>query len=171
MQSAHNTPFGDIVDTEDDLQPLIYQSFDNARRALRLLAGVLPGVQVDAARLQQRAGQNFLTVTELADTLVRQAGLPFGQAHEIVHQVIKESLNEEELLQAILAKGLLDEATLRRALDPVNFVAIRGIIGGPAPEETARALESANRQLAADAAKVKAARERLSQAAAKLASG
>jgi argininosuccinate lyase len=125
MQSAHNTPFGDIVDTEDDLQPLIYQSFDNARRALRLLAGVLPGVQVDAERLRKRAGENFLTVTELADTLVRQAGLPFGKAHEIVHRAVKNSRNEEELLQAILAEGLLDEATLRRALDPVNFVAIR----------------------------------------------
>jgi argininosuccinate lyase len=64
---------------------------------------------------------------------------------------------------------LLDEATLRRSLDPVNFVAVRGIIGGPAPEETARALESAKRLLAADAANVQAARERLAQAVAKLA--
>ena len=69
---------------------------------------------------------------------MRQAGLPFGKAHEIVHHAVKKSANEEELLQTILAEGLLDEATLRQALDPVNFVAIRGIIGGPAPEETAR---------------------------------
>jgi len=170
MQCAHNTPFGDIVDTEDDLQPLIYQAFENARRALRLLAGVLTGIQVDVARLRQRAGQGFLTVTELADTLVREAGLPFGKAHEIVHRAVQESLNEEELLQAILAEGLLAEATLRRALDPVNFVVVRGIIGGPAPEETARALESANRHLAADMAKVNAMRERLAQAAVRLAS-
>jgi argininosuccinate lyase len=169
MQSAHNTPFGDIVDTEDDLQPLIYQAFDNAGRVLRLLAGVLPGVQVDAARLRERAGQNFLTVTELADTLVREAGLSFGKAHEIVHRGVQQSRNEEELLQAVLKEGLLDEATLRRSLDPVNFVAIRGIVGGPAPEETARALRAAKEQLVTDAAKVAAMRERLAQAFGKLA--
>jgi argininosuccinate lyase len=169
MQCAHNTPFGDIVDTEDDLQPLTYQAFGNATRVLRLLAGVLPGVQVDVARLRQRAGQSFLTVTELADTLVREAGLPFGKAHEIVHRGVKTAANEEELLQALLAEGLLDEATLRRALDPVNFVAIRGIIGGPAPEETARALEAANGLLAADGGKVSAMREHLALASQRLA--
>jgi argininosuccinate lyase len=169
MQSAHNTPFGDIVDTEDDLQPLIYQALENAGRVLRLLAGVLPGVQVDAARLRDRAGQNFLTVTELADTLVREAGLSFGKAHEIVHRGVQQSRNEEELLQAVLKEGLLDEATLRRSLDPVNFVAIRGIVGGPAPEETARALHAAKEQLVADAARIAGMREHLAQAGAKLA--
>jgi len=73
------------------------------------------------------------------------------------------------LLQAVLKEGLLDEATLRQALDPVNFVAIRGIVGGPAPEETARALHAAKEQLVADAAKVAAMREHLAQASGKLA--
>ena len=27
MLSVHNTPFGDIVDTEDDLQPLVASMF------------------------------------------------------------------------------------------------------------------------------------------------
>ena len=30
MLSVHNTPFGDIVDTEDDLQPLVHQTFRDA---------------------------------------------------------------------------------------------------------------------------------------------
>jgi argininosuccinate lyase len=150
LQSIHNTPFGDINDTEDDMQPLVYTAFDNARRALRLLAGLLAGVEVDVAKLRDRAGRNFLTVTELADTLVREAGLTFGKAHEIVSRGVKNSRDEEELLQTILAEKLLDEATLRRALDPVNFVAIRGIVGGPAPEETARALQEAEQQLQGD---------------------
>src|SRR5207344_744993 len=36
--AVHNTPFGDIVDTEDDLQPLVAQMFKDAARAVSLVA-------------------------------------------------------------------------------------------------------------------------------------
>ena len=41
LTCAHNTPFGDVNDSEDDLQPLVFTMFADARRALRLLAGAL----------------------------------------------------------------------------------------------------------------------------------
>ena len=34
MLAVHNTPFGDIVDIEDDLQPLVASMFRDARRAV-----------------------------------------------------------------------------------------------------------------------------------------
>ncbi len=177
LQAVHNTPFGDIVDTEDDLQPLVFTAFDDARRALRLLAGVLGGVEVDCVRLRQLASQKFLTVTELADTLVREEGLPFGKAHEIVQQAVRSSRNEEELLRQLLARGLrTGEESLRRALDPEHFVAVRGIVGGPAPGETARALQEALGRWKGDEVwlnerreRLAAARERLESEAVKLA--
>ena len=169
LQTVHNTPFGDIVDCEDDLQPLVYMAFDDARRAVRLLAGVLGGIEVDCARLRKLAGEKFLTVTELADTLVREAGLPFGKAHEIVQQAVRATRSEEEMIAHLLKAGLpLDEASLRRALDPVHFVAIRGIRGGPAPEETRRAMAGSRDRLAESAAWLAAARERLAGAQNKL---
>ena len=161
MQSVHNTPFGDIVDSEDDLQPTAFHAFEHARRALSLLAAVLAEAEVNVDRLRERAGKNFITVTEVADTLVREAGLPFAKAHEIVHRAVKVARDEEELVKAIAAEGLLDEATLRRAVDPVHFVAIRGIIGGPAPEETARAIESARSVLEADIEEIEARKARI----------
>jgi argininosuccinate lyase len=39
LTCAHNTPFGDINDSEDDLQPLIFTMFTDSLRALKLLAG------------------------------------------------------------------------------------------------------------------------------------
>ncbi len=36
---VHNTPFGDIVDTEDDLQPLVASAFRDAARAVTLARG------------------------------------------------------------------------------------------------------------------------------------
>ena len=161
MQSVHNTPFGDIVDSEDDLQPTAFHAFEHARRALSLLAAVLADAEVNVDRLRERAGQNFITVTEVADTLVREAGLPFAKAHEIVHRGVKVARDEEELVKAIADEGLLDEVTLRRAVDPVHFVAIRSIIGGPAPEETARAIEAARSGLAADIGEIEARKRRI----------
>ena len=72
LTCAHNTPFGDINDSEDDLQPLVFTMFADALRSLRLLAGVLRTAEVDRDRLAGRAAADFLTVTELADTLVRR---------------------------------------------------------------------------------------------------
>src|SRR5579864_113357 len=84
LTCAHNTPFGDINDSEDDLQPLVFLMFADAQRALRLLAGAMRSAEVDRARLASRAARDFLTVTELADTLVRNEGLSFRQAHDLV---------------------------------------------------------------------------------------
>src|SRR5262249_35623765 len=49
--SLHNTPFGDIVDTEDDLQPLVFSMFRDATRAVKLVAAAAPTAEFDAARL------------------------------------------------------------------------------------------------------------------------
>src|ERR1700743_280777 len=39
LGSLHNTPFADMNDAEDDLQPVVYTAFDDADRSVRLLTG------------------------------------------------------------------------------------------------------------------------------------
>jgi argininosuccinate lyase len=146
---AHNTPFGDINDSEDDLQPLVFQMFESALRSTRLLAGVLQTVEVDVAKLATRAAANFLTVTELADTLVRSTGISFRQAHSLVARAVKFCGNDDSpaaMVRAIrvIEPGLdIGETAIEDALDPMNFVRIRRVKGGPAPEVTAEALDRA----------------------------
>src|SRR5205814_1057472 len=41
VTSVDNTPFGDIVDTEDDLQPLVFAMFRDATRAVKLVAAAM----------------------------------------------------------------------------------------------------------------------------------
>jgi argininosuccinate lyase len=84
LGSLHNTPFTDINDGEDDLQPLVYTAFDDAVRSLQLLTGVMEEVEFKTARMAAKAEADFLTVTELADTLVRATAMDFRTAHEIV---------------------------------------------------------------------------------------
>src|SRR5205814_8953914 len=79
--SIHNTPFGDIVDTEDDLQPLVASMFHDAQRAVALLAAVIRGAEFDVERMREGAERGGTTLTEVADRLVRDEDMPFSKAH------------------------------------------------------------------------------------------
>jgi argininosuccinate lyase len=148
LTCAHNTPFGDINDSEDDLQPLVLTMFSDARRALRLLAGAMQTAAVDAVRMALRASQDFLTVTELADTLVRKEGISFREAHAAVAEAVRTCSDDTPAAIAAALKRIrpalkLSVAEIEKALDPVHFVRIRTITGGPAPERTSEALARA----------------------------
>ena len=149
LTCAHNTPFGDINDSEDDLQPLVFTAFEDALRALDLLAALLQTAEVDRAKLARRAAADFLTVTELADTLVRAEGMSFREAHGLVAAAVKQCALEDDaasIADAVLALRpslRLTRAEIARSLDPANFVSIRTIVGGPAPEVVAAALDRA----------------------------
>ena len=154
LTCAHNTPFGDINDSEDDLQPLVFTMLADASRSLRLLAGLLSTAAVDRDRLARRAGEDFMTVTELADTLVRKAGLSFREAHTIVSNAVKAAGTDDSpramaaVVRAQNPSLPMSESEIERALDARNFVNVRRVIGGPAPEVVGEALASARDQQA-----------------------
>lgn len=150
----HNTPFGDTNDVEDDLQPLVANALRDATRSAALFAAALSSARFDTERLRARAGADFIAVTELADTLVRNENLPFRVAHAVVAHAVRRAVDGErsdtelthDTLQAaareVTGAGLkMTAEELRDALDPAHFVRIRDIPGGPAPVETLRALE------------------------------
>ena len=162
MTAVHNTPFGDINDTEDDLQPLVFSMFKDAVRAVTIVAAALRTAEFDAPRLEARAGDGWTTLTELADTLVREQGIPFSAAHAISARFVTARLTDpNKPLSTILAEEsarLLptplsySEDALERILSPRHFVMIRRTYGGPAPDETRRAAAVSNRLLDEDQA-------------------
>jgi argininosuccinate lyase len=151
LTSVHNTPFGDINDVEDDLQPLNFAAIRDSIRSVSLLGHALQAAEFNLDLLRERSEANFITVTELADTIVRQDGLPFSMAHAIVSICVKTAIGSNgpithDMLQraAISQTGRALSMTateLDSALSAENFVAIRNIFGGPAPDETRSALE------------------------------
>ena len=139
LQSLHNTPFADMNDGEDSLQPLVALAFVDAERATTLLAGALSEGTFHISRMRERANANFLTVTELADTLVRKLGLSFHHAHAIVSASVSAAKTDDtralasDVAQRLESEGLhLPLTEIQTALDPEHFVAIRSIPGGPA---------------------------------------
>jgi len=155
----HNTPFGDINDAEDDLQPLVFGAAGDANRALALFAGVMGGCEVNAVRMEERARADFLTVTEVADTLVRREGVSFREAHHLVSAAVK--LLDGKYSDAAMAQAVeslapshfgrtlgISRADLLQALDARHFVDVRRIPGGTAPEVMQSALTQGAEQVA-----------------------
>jgi argininosuccinate lyase len=174
VMAVHNTPFGDVVDTEDDLQPLVATMFRDATRAVTLVAAAMRGADFDRERLAARAGEGGTTLTELADTLVRDHGLPFRAAHGIAALLLKVRAEDPEAsladalataTTALLGRPLqYTEAALQAILSPRHFVDVRMTWGGPAPAETARAIAESSHRLDRDMAAWQARRDHLARA-------
>lgn len=182
ITQSHSIPFGDTQDIEDEIFPLLFGSLETSVEILDLYDAVMKTLHVNVEHLHQRAVEGYTTVTELADTLVREAKLPFRQAHSIVsgmvtyalqHQLAPDELTGDLMAQVAKEKigkevRLSDEA-LRNALDPVAFVNKRTGYGGSAPSATEIVLNEMERKLIADANVLTNMQTKLQQADKKLA--
>jgi argininosuccinate lyase len=160
LMTVHNTPFGDIVDTEDDLQPLVFAMFGDATRAVRLVAAAMESATFDVARMAERAERGWITVTELADTLTRDHEIPFKASHAAAARLVAESERApdqplEGLLERITATACgrairYSSEQLKEILSPAHFIRVRHTPGGPAPDETTAAIHVSRERLVLD---------------------
>jgi len=158
--TVHNTPFGDIVDTEDDLQPLVFAMFKDAARAIRLVAAAMESATLDVMRMAQRASEGMITITELADTLTRDHGIAFRSSHAIASRLAAEAARHQGPLAGLLERIAAEvcgqavrytDAQLAEILSPAHFVAVRKTPGGPAPGELGGAIARSRERIATDA--------------------
>jgi len=143
-------------------------------RAVSLVAASLRTATFDAEEMARRAAEGFITVTELADTLTREQGLPFAQSHAIAAGLVEahrkapdRPLREQlrDVSTRVTGAAIdLDPARLDDVLCPSHFVRVRETLGGPAPSRTAEAVRAADAMLARDTAWIAAARARLAGA-------
>jgi argininosuccinate lyase len=119
------------------------------------MEGMVAGVTFNTARMRQAAELGYATATDLADWLVRQAGIPFREAHHITGAVVKlaeskglplEALSLDEL-KAIDAR--IDEGVFL-ALSVEASVAARASHGGTAPSEVEKRVAEARTALGMD---------------------
>jgi len=125
----------------------------------------------------ERLMNGFSTMTDLADTLVRGHGVSFRQAHEVVADVTKKALADGKKADEITSKMVADSSEnaigrrleiskeeLRSAVDPVQSVRRRGIVGGPAPKSVKKMVADRWRQVEAEDKRHKERLERLNKA-------
>ncbi|MFN8537760.1 MAG: argininosuccinate lyase [Thermomicrobiales bacterium] len=143
----HSSAFGDTADINDQIYVPLARAFDALGGVLELLTAVFATATINRDLLSQRAGLGFTTSTELADTLVRDHGLPFRSAHGVAAATVKLAIARgleasqvtpalvDEAAVAIIGRPLdLTGEALQSALDPWTFVRRRSLPGGPAPE-------------------------------------
>ncbi len=160
FQVLHNTPFGDIVDVEDDLQPLVFRTLQDTLRPLRLLAAALSTASFDRALLEKRAAEGWITITDLADALVTRENMAFRTAHQLSRMVIQSvetgtaSSPEEALAAAsreLIGREIqITASEISELLSPRAFVNRRRTVGGPSPAILGQALEESRKMLERD---------------------
>ena len=174
MLLAHNTNTG--MHDYREATPILKLAEDGElmyRRHAQLI-GLL---RVDRERALEELQRGFSTMTEVADMLVREAGLAFRTAHRYAsaltdyaraNQRRAGSLTDKELrdiYREIMGKPLpVPTGTVRRAMDPASMLADRKGLGGPQPGEVARMIRDHRESLAADRAWLDKANERLLKA-------
>lgn len=179
FDTLHNTPFGDMVDSEEELQPHMYRAIENAQRVLGLLTSNYATMTLRKDVMLRRANEGFISATELADTLVREKGLSFRESHRITSRIVRgmydRGLQQKDLTDEVLHDILGDDAPVdtemvARALDAEHFVRIRTVTGGPGKPEAQRMLAARCGRLedleagrAALTDQLKAAHDRLEQ--------
>jgi len=177
LSSAKNTAFGDVNDGVTSLNGPVLDAVDTTAKTIRLLDAVVAKLAVRPERMLQATEDGFGTATELADTIVRETGMSFRQAHAIVARVVRDAIASgktagridvadlDAAAHAVVGRPLgLSAETVRTALDATANVAARTATGGPAPAEMARMLADRRTRLSTDEAATAAVATRLKRA-------
>jgi argininosuccinate lyase len=144
-------PLAYSKDMQDD-KPPVFEAHDLLLLSLQALAAMVESTRFDEARMRSAAEAGFATATDLADWLVREAGVPFREAHHIVGRAVQAAeergvgLAELELAALRGIDGRIDE----RVYDVLTVdasVASRTSYGGTAPERVREQIERAKKAL------------------------
>jgi argininosuccinate lyase len=181
LACSKNTHFADVNDGVTGLNAATMDAVERSTLALAVAAGVVDTLNVRPEAMLRSAAIGFGTATELADVIVRETGLSFRKAHNIVGRVVREALESGRIAPEMTA-GDIDTASralfgqpcvisdyaVERALDPRENVEARAVRGGPSTSEVNRMASERLARLEADRAKIAAVVNRLAEADARI---
>ncbi|MGE0725026.1 MAG: argininosuccinate lyase [Alphaproteobacteria bacterium] len=171
------TNFTNTVDGCRDGFRWAWDAFEDTARGLAVAEVVAGAAEPVPDRMLALARANFSTATDLADALVREAGLPFREAHHLVGAVVRAAMAKGLTADRIDAALVADEArtllghavslapaTVARVVDPVAVAEERRGTGGPSRPDMAAMQESLGARLAADRSELAGRRRRIAEA-------
>ena len=132
----------------------IWDALTHAEIMIKLAIFTISGLKINKGTMLNRTVENFSTVTELADLLVREKNLPFRTAHSIVGNVVSNAISQgihadgitidlvyESAVEVSGVPVLLTEDQLASALDPIQNLENKKASGSPSKRETQRLIE------------------------------
>ncbi len=147
LTTLKGLPLAYSKDLQEDKEP-VFDAVASLQLCLAVAAAMVAGMSVDTARLHAAAGVGYTTATDLADWLVRAAGVPFREAHAIAAQAVRraESLGCELAGLALAELQAIDRRIGAGALEVLSVarsVASRTSYGGTAPAQVRQAIAAA----------------------------
>jgi len=159
----------------------IKRAFADAKDALdcgRLNIGTM---KINKGEIHQNLMTNWCCATDLAGALVREAGLSWRAAHQIVGilcrhaedrntpaSALNNQMIEEASMEHLGKKINLKEATIKRVLNPLERIKARTLTGGPSPDNSRRMIQEIRQGIEADREFIKTAYKKLDDADIKL---
>jgi len=125
-------------DMQEDKEP-VFDAADTLALCVEAAAGMVRDLKPDAGALRRAAERGYLTATDLADWLVRAAGLPFREAHHVTGALVKQAAGSDRRLQD-LTLAEMQAVDARITEDVYQVLAIeravesRTSFGGTAPD-------------------------------------
>ncbi|MBY0598621.1 argininosuccinate lyase [Bacillus bingmayongensis] len=174
FQMIHNTPFGDIVDTEDDLQPYLYGGIEKAIRVFCMMNAVIRTMKVEDEILRNRSFKHAITITDFADVLTKNYNIPFRRAHRAASDIATMSIQQKKELHELkftevnmyLQENfniILSEKEWKDIISPEAFVEKRTVYGGPSKKEMMRMIEKRKEFFKKEEIKFEREKQRISQ--------
>src|ERR687891_1522385 len=88
MVTMKGLPLAYSKDMQDDKEP-VFEACDLLILSLQALTGMVETVEFVPERMRAAAAQGYSTATDLADWLVREADVPFREAHHVTGRAVK----------------------------------------------------------------------------------
>ena len=132
-------PLAYSKDMQEDKEQ-VFDAADTLMLALAAMEGMVRDMTANRANLEKAAASGFSTATDLADWLVREAGLPFRDAHHVTGTLV--ALAEKkgcDLPDLSIAEMTSVHPSITQEVYSVlgvhNSVASRQSFGGTAPDQ------------------------------------
>jgi argininosuccinate lyase len=147
-------PLAYSKDMQDD-KPPVFEAASLLALSIAAMTGMIADAEFRTDRMRQAAELGYATATDLADWLVREAGLPFREAHHVTGAAVRLaeekgvpldalSLDELEAIDGRIGEGVY------KALSVEASVAARASHGGTAPDQVRRRVADARTALEMD---------------------
>jgi argininosuccinate lyase len=151
MMTMKGLPLAYSKDMQDD-KPPVFEAHDLLALSIAAMTGMVETLHFRTDRMRAAAEAGFATATDLADRLVRVAGVPFREAHHVTGAVVKAAEAKgctlaELSLEELRAIDPRVDADARAALSIDASVAARTSEGGTAPTRVREAIAIARDEL------------------------
>jgi argininosuccinate lyase len=151
MVTMKGLPLAYSKDMQDDKEP-VFEARDLLILSLEALAGMVETVEFVPERMRAAAAQGYSTATDLADWLVREADVPFREAHHITGRAVKTAEERGCGLADLPLDALqaIDERIDGRVFDVLSVdasVRSRTSYGGTAPARVREQIVAAKEAL------------------------